>query len=144
MFFSYFLVPIGFLVLTERMIDLYSPTSAATDMDVDKTPADEEADDVVTSKASKFARLEVCLVDWNIDQLSLWLSLFIAAPQDIVVLPDDEEVVPLRGRRRKDKEPSRKATEAQVLRSTGTLAATVERSTDPARTKRHLCCSSVD
>ena len=27
-------------------------------MDVDKTPADEEADDAVTSKASKFARLE--------------------------------------------------------------------------------------
>ena len=39
-------------------MDLYSPTSAATDMDVDKTPADEEADDGVTSKASKFARLE--------------------------------------------------------------------------------------
>ena len=50
------------------------------------------------------------------------------------MLPDDEEEVPLRGRRRKDKEPGRKATEAQVLRSTGTPAATVERSTDPART----------
>ena len=63
MFFSYFLVPIGFLVLTERIMDLYSPTSAATHMDVDKTPADEEADDAVTSKASKFTRPEVCLVD---------------------------------------------------------------------------------
>ena len=39
-------------------MDLYSPTSAATHMDVDKTPADEEADDAVTSKASKSSRLE--------------------------------------------------------------------------------------
>ena len=50
MFFSYFLVPISFLVLTERMMNLYSPTLAVTDMDVDKTPADEEADDAITSK----------------------------------------------------------------------------------------------
>ena len=58
MFFSYFLVPISFLVLTERMMNLYSPTSAATDMDIDKTPDDEETDDAATCKASKSARLE--------------------------------------------------------------------------------------
>ena len=39
-------------------MNLYSPTSVATDMDIDKTPADEEADDAVTSKASKSARFE--------------------------------------------------------------------------------------
>ena len=39
-------------------MNLYSPTSATTDMDVDKTPADEEAYDTVTSKASKSARFE--------------------------------------------------------------------------------------
>ena len=36
-------------------MNLYSPTSAATDMDIDKTLADKEADDTVTSKASKSA-----------------------------------------------------------------------------------------
>jgi len=35
-----------------------SPASAATDMDIDKVPDDEETDDVATSKASKSARLE--------------------------------------------------------------------------------------
>ena len=55
MFSLYFLVLTNSLVLTEWMMNLYSPASAATDMDIDKTPADEEADDVVTSKASKSA-----------------------------------------------------------------------------------------
>ena len=50
------------------------------------------------------------------------------------MLPDDEEEVPLRGRRRKDKELGRKAPEVQVLRSTVTPGTTVKRSTDPART----------
>ena len=39
-------------------MNLYSPASAATDMDIDKTPDDEETDDAATSKASKSARLE--------------------------------------------------------------------------------------
>ncbi|KAM3292773.1 hypothetical protein ACQJBY_036447 [Aegilops geniculata] len=81
------------------------PTSAATDMDIDKTPDDEETDDAVTSKA---------------------------IPRDVVVLPDDEEEVSLRGRRRKDKELGGKAPEVQVPRSTVTPGTVVERSTDPA------------
>ena len=39
------------------------PTSAATDMDVDKAPGYEEADDAATSRASKSARLEFILVN---------------------------------------------------------------------------------
>ena len=39
MFFLYFLVPTNFFVLTEWMMNLYSPTSAATDMDIDKNPS---------------------------------------------------------------------------------------------------------
>ena len=50
------------------------------------------------------------------------------------MLPDDEEEVPLRGRRRRDKELSRKAPEAQVPQSTEMPGTAVERSTDPART----------
>ena len=58
MFFLYFLVPTNFFVLIEWMMNLYSPTSAATDMDINKNPVDEETDDAATSKASKSARLE--------------------------------------------------------------------------------------
>ena len=58
MFSLYFLVLTDSLVLTEWMMNLYSPASAATDMDIDKTPDDEETDDAATSKASKSARLE--------------------------------------------------------------------------------------
>ena len=58
MFSPYFLVLADSLVLTKRMTNLYSPASAATDMDIDKTPDDEETDDAATSKASKSARLE--------------------------------------------------------------------------------------
>ena len=58
MFSPYFLVLTDSLVLTEWMMNLYSPASAATDMDIDKTPDDEETDDAATSKASKSARLE--------------------------------------------------------------------------------------
>ena len=50
------------------------------------------------------------------------------------MLPDDEEEVPLRGRRRKDKELGGKALEVQVLRSTVTPGTMIERSTDPAQT----------
>ena len=50
------------------------------------------------------------------------------------MLPDNEEEVPLRGRRRKDKELGGKAPEVQVLRSTVTPGTTVERSTGLART----------
>ena len=58
MFSPYFLVLTDSLVLTEWMMNLYSPASAATDMDIDKTPDDEETTDAATSKASKSARLE--------------------------------------------------------------------------------------
>ena len=58
MFFLYFPVPTDFFVLTEWMMNLFSPTSAATDMDIDKNPVDEETDDTATSKASKSARFE--------------------------------------------------------------------------------------
>ena len=39
-------------------MNLYSPASAAIDMDIDKTPDNKETDDAATSKASKSARLE--------------------------------------------------------------------------------------
>ena len=58
MFSPYFLVLTDSLVLTEWMMNLYSPALAATDMDIDKTPDNEETDDAATSKASKSARLE--------------------------------------------------------------------------------------
>ena len=50
------------------------------------------------------------------------------------MLPDDEEEVPLRERRRRDKGPSRKAPEVQVPQSTLMPGTAVERSIDPART----------
>ena len=40
---------------------LSSPTSAATDMDIDKVPGDEETDGATTSKAGKSARLKLIL-----------------------------------------------------------------------------------
>ena len=60
--------------------------------------------------------------------------MFVAVPRDVVVLPDDEQEVPLRGRRRRDKELSGKAPEAQVPQSTEMLGTAAERSSDPART----------
>ena len=50
------------------------------------------------------------------------------------MLPNDEEEVPLRGRRRRDVELSRKTPEVQVPQSTEMPEPAVERSTDPART----------
>ena len=50
------------------------------------------------------------------------------------MLPDDEEEVPLRERRRRDKGPSGKAPEVQISQSTLMPGTAVERSTDPART----------
>ena len=58
MFFPYILVPTDSLVLTEWMMNLYNSASAATNMDIDKTPVNEETADAATSKASKSARLE--------------------------------------------------------------------------------------
>ena len=58
MFSPYFLVLTDSLILTEWMMNHYSPASAATDMDIDKTPDNEETDNAATSKASKSARLE--------------------------------------------------------------------------------------
>ena len=58
MFSLYFLVLTDSPVLTEWMMNLCSPASAATNMDIDKTPDDKETDDAATSKASKSARLE--------------------------------------------------------------------------------------
>ena len=76
MFFLYFLVPTDFFVLTEWMMNLYSPTSAATDMDIDKNPVDEETDDAATSKASKSARFEF-----------IWTTgLFVSYPYDFLCL----------------------------------------------------------
>ena len=59
--FCVFLVPIDSSVLTEWITNLPSPATAATDMDIDKVPDDEETDDAATSKASKSARLEFIL-----------------------------------------------------------------------------------
>ena len=50
------------------------------------------------------------------------------------MLPDDEEEVPLRGRRRRDAELRGKTPEVQVPQSTEMPETAVERSTDPART----------
>ena len=50
------------------------------------------------------------------------------------MLPDDEEEVPLRGRRRKDVELSGKTPEVQVPQSTEMPETAVERSTDLAHT----------
>ena len=50
------------------------------------------------------------------------------------MLPDEEEEVPLRERRRRDKGLSGKAPEVQVPQSTLMPGMAVERSTDPART----------
>ena len=61
MFFPCFLALTDSPVLTEWMVNFSSPASAATDMDIDKVPNDEETDDAATSKASKSARLEFIL-----------------------------------------------------------------------------------
>ena len=50
------------------------------------------------------------------------------------MLPDEEEEVPLRERRRRGKASSRKVPEVQVPQSTMVLETVVERSGDPART----------
>ena len=76
MFFLYFLVPTDFFVLTEWMMNLFSPTSAATDMDIDKNPVNEETDDVATSKASKSTQFEFV---WS-------TGLFVSYPYDFICL----------------------------------------------------------
>ena len=57
-FFLRFLPLTDTSVLTEWIVNFFNPASAATDMDIDKVPDDEETDDAATSKASKSARLE--------------------------------------------------------------------------------------
>ena len=52
--------------------------------------------------------------------------LFVAAPRDIIELPDDEEEVPLRERRRRGRESSGKAPEGQVPQSTPVLETVVQ------------------
>ena len=52
---------LAFLLVTEWIVHLSSPTSAATDMDIDKAPGDEETDDAATSRAGKSARLKLIL-----------------------------------------------------------------------------------
>ena len=59
--FPCFPLPTDSSVLTEWIVHFSSPTSAATDMDVDKAPGDEEANDAATSRAGKSARLEFIL-----------------------------------------------------------------------------------
>ena len=61
MFFLCFPPSTDSSVLTEWIIHFSSPTSTATDMDIDKAPGDEEDDDAATSRASKSARLEFIL-----------------------------------------------------------------------------------
>ena len=57
-------------------MNLYSPASAATDMDIDKNLDDEETGDVATSKAGKSARLEL-----------IWTSgLFVSYSYDFLCL----------------------------------------------------------
>ena len=60
-FFLYFLPPTDTSVLTEWIVNFSSPASAATDMDVDKAPGDEETDDAATSRAGKSARPKLIL-----------------------------------------------------------------------------------
>ena len=57
-------------------MNLYSPASAATDMDIDKTPDDKETDNAATSKASKSARLEfICTTGLFVSNLFDFLCL---------------------------------------------------------------------
>ena len=49
--FLCFLLPIHTFALTEWVMTFFSAATSVTDMDVDKAPGDEEADDAATSKA---------------------------------------------------------------------------------------------
>ena len=60
--------------------------------------------------------------------------LFVAAPRDVIELPDDEEEVPLRERRMRGRASSGKAPEGQVPQSIVVPETVVERSGDPTRT----------
>ena len=60
--------------------------------------------------------------------------LFAAAPRDVIELPDDEEEVPLRERRRRGRASSGKAPEGQVLQSAPVLETVVQRSEVLAQT----------
>ena len=109
---------------------LSSPTSAATDMDIDKAPGDEEA----TSRVGKSDRsrfVESCRL--SIDRVSDIFS-FSAVPQEVVVLPDDEEEVPLQERKRRSGSAGRRRLEVQIPQSTPALEVVAERSREPVRT----------
>ena len=57
-----------------------------------------------------------------------------AVLQEVIVLPDEEEEVPLQERRRRGRGSSRRRLEVQVAPSTPVLEAVVEHSGDPVRT----------
>ena len=65
--------------------------------------------------------------------IELLRLLFVAAPRDVIELPDDEEEVPLKERRRRGRASSGRTTEGQVPQSTSTPETVVQRSGDPAR-----------
>ena len=50
--------PTEVFVLTNWIMYLSSPTSAVTDMDIDKAPGDEETDEAATSRGDKSVRPE--------------------------------------------------------------------------------------
>ena len=107
-----------------------SPTSVATDMDIDKAPGDEEATSRV-GKSDQPSFVESCGL--SIDRVSDIFS-FSAVPQEVVVLPDDEEEVPLQERKRRSGSAGRRRLEVQIPQLMSALEAVVERSGGPVRT----------
>ena len=107
-----------------------SPTSTATDMDIDKALGDEEATSQV-GKSDQPSFVESCGL--SIDRVSDIFS-FSAVPQEVVVLPDDEEEVPLQERRKRGGSSGRRRLEVQVPQSMPALEMAVEQSGDPVRT----------
>ena len=107
-----------------------SPTSVATDMDVDKATGDEEATSRV-GKSDQPSFVESCRL--SIDRVSDIFS-FSVVPQEVVVLPDDEEEVPLHERKRMSGSAGRRRLEVQIPQSTPALEAVVERSGEPVQT----------
>ena len=67
---------------------------------------------------------------WSIELLRL---LFVAAPRDVIELPDDEEEVPLKERRRRGRASSGRTTEGQVPQSTLVHEMVVQQSGDLAQ-----------
>ena len=109
---------------------LSSPTFASTDMDIDKAPGDEEATSRV-GKSDQPSFVESCGL--SIDRVSDIFS-FSVVPQEVVVLPDDEEEVPLQERKRRSGSAGRRRLEVQIPQSMPALEAVVDRSGEPVRT----------